>query len=66
MTPRTLQVRIGIHTGPVVVGEMGGGVKRELLALGETPNVAARIQGQADPNDRGHQRNHLSLGGRLV
>jgi len=48
---RRLQVRIGIHTGPVVVGEIGGGAKRELLALGETPNLAARIQGQAAPNE---------------
>jgi class 3 adenylate cyclase len=40
---RKLQVRIGIHTGPVVVGEMGGGAKREQLALGETPNLAVRI-----------------------
>src|SRR4030095_8266207 len=40
-----LQVRIGIHTGPVVVGELGGGMKREQLALGEAPNIAARIQG---------------------
>ena len=45
-----LQVRIGIHTGPVVVGEMGGGDKREQLALGETPNSAARVQGEAKPN----------------
>jgi class 3 adenylate cyclase len=37
----SLQVRIGIHTGPVVVGEIGGGNKREQLALGETPNVVA-------------------------
>ncbi len=29
---------------------MGGGEKRELLALGETPNLAARIQGQAEPD----------------
>jgi len=48
--PQPLQVRIGIHTGPVVVGEMGGGDKRELLALGETPNIAARVQGEAEPN----------------
>jgi class 3 adenylate cyclase len=46
-----LQVRIGVHTGPVVVGEMGGRAKREQLALGETPNLAARIQGQAAPNE---------------
>jgi class 3 adenylate cyclase len=47
---RPLQVRIGIHTGPVVVGEMGGGRRQEQLALGETPNLAARIQGQAEPD----------------
>jgi class 3 adenylate cyclase len=45
-----LQVRIGIHTGPVVVGEIGAGERTERLALGETPNIAARVQGQAAPN----------------
>ena len=45
-----LAVRLGIHTGQVVVGEIGGGAKQELLALGETPNVAARLQGLAAPN----------------
>jgi class 3 adenylate cyclase len=47
---RGLQVRIGIHTGQVVVGEMGGGSKREHLALGDTPNIAARLQGLAEPD----------------
>ena len=46
-----LQVRIGIHTGPVVVGEIGAGEHTEKLALGETPNIAARIQGQANPDE---------------
>src|SRR5262245_33725914 len=41
----TLAVRLGIHTGLVVVGAMGGGGRQEQLALGETPNVTARIQG---------------------
>jgi class 3 adenylate cyclase/predicted ATPase len=45
-----LAVRLGIHTGLVVVGEMGGGGKQEQLALGETPNLAARLQGIAAPN----------------
>jgi class 3 adenylate cyclase/predicted ATPase len=45
-----LQVRIGIHTGPVVVGEIGAGVRTERLALGETPNLAARVQGVAEPD----------------
>jgi class 3 adenylate cyclase len=43
--PHPIQVRIGIHTGLVVMGEMGSSEKREMLALGETPNIAARGQG---------------------
>jgi predicted ATPase/class 3 adenylate cyclase len=45
-----LAVRLGIHTGLVVVGEVGGGARQEQLALGETPNLAARLQGIAAPN----------------
>ena len=45
-----LQVRIGIHTGPVMVGEIGARERTERLALGDTPNLAARVQGQAEPN----------------
>src|SRR5262245_16012925 len=45
-----VQVRLGIQTGHVVVGEIGRGVKREHLALGETPNIAARVQGVAEPD----------------
>src|SRR5262245_8128659 len=45
-----LEVRLGVHTGLVVVGEVGGGTRQEQLALGETPNVAARLQGIAAPN----------------
>jgi predicted ATPase/class 3 adenylate cyclase len=45
-----LAVRLGCHTGLVVVGEIGGGARHEQLALGETPNVAARLQGLAAPN----------------
>jgi class 3 adenylate cyclase len=45
-----LGVRLGIHTGLVVVGAMGGVGRQEQLALGETPNIAARLQGLAQPN----------------
>jgi TOMM system kinase/cyclase fusion protein len=45
-----LAVRLGIHTGLVVVGEIGGGIRQEQLALGETPNLAARLQRLAAPN----------------
>ncbi len=46
-----LQVRLGIHTGLVVAGEMGVGDQPEPLAIvGETPNIAARLQEQTQPN----------------
>src|SRR6185369_9661610 len=45
-----LAVRVGIHTGAVVVGTMGGGARRETLALGETMNVAARLEAAAAPD----------------
>lgn len=45
-----LRVRIGIHTGSVVIGDVGHGSRRERLALGETPNIAARLQALAAPD----------------
>ena len=45
-----LAMRLGIHTGLVVVGKIGGGAKHEQLAMGETPNLAARLQGIAPPD----------------
>jgi class 3 adenylate cyclase/predicted ATPase len=45
-----LAVRLGIHTGPVVVEVMGSGGRHEHLAFGETPNIAARLQGLAPAN----------------
>jgi class 3 adenylate cyclase/tetratricopeptide (TPR) repeat protein len=44
-----IAARVGIHTGPVVVGEMGGGEKQEVLALGDTVNIAARLEAFAEP-----------------
>ena len=44
-------VRIGIATGLVVVGErIGEGAQRETTGIGETPNIAARLQAVAEPN----------------
>src|SRR5207249_4782675 len=45
-----LAVRLGIHTGLVVVGTIGTGERQEQLAMGDTPNVAARLQGLAAPD----------------
>ena len=47
----TLRVRIGIATGRVVVGDIvGEGASEERAVLGETPNLAARLQGVAEPD----------------
>ncbi len=42
-----IAVRAGIDTGPVMVGHLGGGDRREITAIGETPNIAARAQALA-------------------
>ncbi|MGH8900620.1 MAG: AAA family ATPase [Egibacteraceae bacterium] len=44
-----LDVRLGAHTGRVVVGPVGAGERRDRIALGDTPNIAARIQSEAEP-----------------
>lgn len=48
--PGPLEVRIGIHTGKVVIGTMGGGARSEVLALGDTTNIAARLEASAAPD----------------
>jgi class 3 adenylate cyclase len=46
-----LRTRVGIATGLVVVGELiGSGEAQERGIVGETPNLAARLQGLAEPN----------------
>jgi class 3 adenylate cyclase/predicted ATPase len=46
-----LQTRVGIATGLVVVGDLiGSGASQEQAIVGETPNLAARLQGIAQPN----------------
>lgn len=50
-THSALQTRVGIATGLVVVGDLiGSGASREQAIVGETPNLAARLQGVAEPN----------------
>ena len=50
--PAPLCVRVGIATGPVVVGETGAGdASVPKLAVGETPNLASRVQGLAGPDE---------------
>ena len=51
LAPELLQVRIGAATGLVVVGDLiGSGASQERGIVGETPNLAARLQGAAEPD----------------
>jgi class 3 adenylate cyclase len=51
-THAPLQTRVGIATGLVVVGDLiGSGASQEQAIVGETPNLAARVQGVAEPNN---------------
>ena len=62
-THAPLQTRVGIATGLVVVGDLiGSGASQEQAIVGETPNLAARLQGVAEPNsvvDRGEHAEAL-------
>src|ERR1700735_2119333 len=50
-THTALQTRVGIATGLVVVGDLiGSGASQEQAIVGETPNLAARLQALAEPN----------------
>lgn len=74
---KQLAVRIGISTGPVVVGDIiGQGAAQEAAVTGETPNLAARLQELAEPNTvvvsqsarqlTGNLFDYVSLGSRAL
>ncbi len=58
------QARVGIHSGPVVVNEVGR-ARRELLALGDTPNTAARVESVTPPGKVGISEATRKLVGEL-
>ena len=48
---RVLQLRMGMNTGPVVVGKIGDNLRMDYTAIGDTTNLAARMQQLAAPNE---------------
>jgi len=44
-----IKMRVGIHTGPVVVGTLGNNLRVEFKAVGDTVNLASRVEGLAEP-----------------
>ena len=65
-THAPLQTRVGIATGLVVVGDLiGSGASQEQAIVGETPNLAARLQGIAEPNSVVIAENTRKLVGNL-
>src|SRR5262249_43516341 len=45
----TIRIRVGLNTGRVVVGKIGDNLRMDYTAVGDTTNVAARLQQAADP-----------------
>ena len=45
----SIKMRIGVHTGPVVVGTLGNDLRVEFKAVGDTVNLASRMEGLAEP-----------------
>ena len=51
--------RVGVNTGTVVIGNVGAGAQRSFSVIGDTTNVAARLQGLSTPG-------HITIGGRTL
>jgi class 3 adenylate cyclase len=63
----SLQTRVGIATGLVVVGELiGSGEAQERGIVGETPNLAARLQGLAEAEHGSHRGEHAKTSRQFV
>ena len=46
---KPIKMRIGVHTGPVVVGTLGNDLRVEFKAVGDTVNLASRMEDMAEP-----------------
>ena len=53
------QFRVGVNTGVAAIGNVGAGAQRSFAVIGDTTNVAARLQGLSAPG-------HITIGGRTL
>jgi class 3 adenylate cyclase len=60
-TISSLKMRIGIHTGPVVVGTLGNDLRVEFKAVGDTVNLASRMEKLAQPGSTHITENTFNL-----
>ena len=49
--PAPMRIAVGIHVGPVIVGELGYGKAKSFTAIGDAVNTASRLEGLAKAND---------------
>jgi class 3 adenylate cyclase/tetratricopeptide (TPR) repeat protein len=56
-----IKMRIGIHSGPVVIGSLGNDLRVEFKAVGDTVNTASRIEGLAEPGSTYVSENTFKL-----
>ena len=60
------KMRIGLNSGPVIVGSIGNDLRMDYTAVGDTSNLASRIENMANPGSSPGIQPYLQIGRRLL